>query len=271
MKRSLPPLHLTKSPLVTVLAQVKISPVAAMQRYIPEIQERLRKQGFPKYLVDEMEEVTFNLGPSQQQQQIRTLTRWAFQNKESTWEIQLDTQTITLVTTLYDRYDTTFEPNLRLALQSVNDVVGIGLATRLGLRYVDLIRLDGEQAFSYYLDAGFLGLAPDKLGVSGMLSRFQSIAKSSVGMLSMRATLMNDGSPLPADLRPGRLRVDAKVLPGETVCFLDLDHFSEQERDFNVEELLRVIADELHDTLDVAFRAATKPEARKVRWGEMEV
>src|SRR5687767_4493305 len=108
MKRTLPPLHLEKSPLVVTLGQVKISTVAAMDRYIPEIQERLRKSGFPKFVADEVQEITFSFGPLQQQQHVQTLKRWAFQSKDNKWEIQVDTETITLVTTGYERYDTTF-------------------------------------------------------------------------------------------------------------------------------------------------------------------
>ena len=49
MKRSRPPLKLHKSPLVMVLAQVRISHVAKMGDYVDDVQERLRRSGFPRF------------------------------------------------------------------------------------------------------------------------------------------------------------------------------------------------------------------------------
>ena len=59
MKRTHPPLRLPGSPLIYVVAQVNISAVVAIERYVPEIQERLRKSGFPGYTNVQVPEIIF--------------------------------------------------------------------------------------------------------------------------------------------------------------------------------------------------------------------
>ena len=41
MNRTLPPLKLSKSPLVLVLCQVRFTPILAMADYVPRIQDHL--------------------------------------------------------------------------------------------------------------------------------------------------------------------------------------------------------------------------------------
>ena len=50
MKRTSPPLRLPGSPLVLVLCQVRIATVRDMAGYIPALQDRLRRDGFPGVL-----------------------------------------------------------------------------------------------------------------------------------------------------------------------------------------------------------------------------
>src|SRR5262249_51958952 len=47
MKSVLP--KLKHAPVVTIIGQVRFSPVLSMESYLPKIQEELRKKGFPKY------------------------------------------------------------------------------------------------------------------------------------------------------------------------------------------------------------------------------
>ena len=79
MKRTHPPLRLPGSPLIYVVAQVNISAVVAIERYVPEIQERLRKSGFPGYTNIQVPEIifeTFGARPV-----VTPLSRYEFQNK----------------------------------------------------------------------------------------------------------------------------------------------------------------------------------------------
>ena len=67
-------------------------------------------------------------------------------------------------------------------------------------------------------------------------------------------------SPLPADLQ-SFLELDVSV-PSEPSVILDTDHFNEESRDFDVDEICGLI-DNLHRHTGTAFRAAVTEEALK--------
>src|SRR3954452_13785835 len=99
MKRSRPPLKLHKSPLVMVLAQVRISHVAKMGDYMGDVQERLRRSGFPRFEEGRAHEVLLRRGL---QPEVREQPRWAFQNKERSAVIVVMQNAIVLQTNRYD-------------------------------------------------------------------------------------------------------------------------------------------------------------------------
>ncbi len=260
MKRTLNPLRLARSPLVFVLAQVRFSAVAAIAKYVPEIQERLRHNGFPRFTKGQVQEIRFDAtGP-----RISLAERYEFQDKGGTSSIILTTDFVVLQMNRYESYEK-FEEMLRMTLEIVHGVVNLGLAERLGLRYVDWIKLGTDEPLRDYLRPGLLGLDPAELCVSGALSRFEFIGATEVGKIVIRYSQQNDGSFLPPDLFPNSLSYDVRPEPGEVVHLLDLDHFTEHPSDFAVPSVLDAMG-QLHNNLDLAFRHAVTPEAL-VRWG----
>src|SRR5262245_28859987 len=265
MKRSLPLLQLRYSPLVYVIGQVRISPVIAIDKYIPEIQEQLRHNGFPRFGKGQMQEIRFEMNAAPK---VHTMDRYEFQNKEGTSGIVLATDFIALHTSTYEVYEK-FEETLRVALAIIHRVVSLSLVERLGLRYIDLIRLGAGEKFSDYLQPGLLGLKNAKLGVTKSLSRFEFVGTTEVGKLVIRYSQSDNGTFLPADLMPSPLKHEVEVPPGEVVSFLDLDHFSEQSHDFEVLSVLELLG-RLHDNLDRAFRSAVTETALQ-KWGSEAV
>src|SRR5882762_5816637 len=161
MKRSLPSLRLRYSPLVYVIGQVRISPVVAIEKYIPEIQEQLRHKGFPRFVKGQIQEIRFAIDAAPK---MSVVDRYEFQNKESTSGIALATDSISLHTSKYEVYEK-FEETFSTALTIIHQVVSLSLVERMGLRYIDLIRLNAGEQFSDYLQPGLLGLEEEKLGV----------------------------------------------------------------------------------------------------------
>ncbi|HVJ88646.1 MAG TPA: TIGR04255 family protein [Labilithrix sp.] len=261
MKRTHPPLKLHKSPLVMVLAQVRISHVAKMGDYVDDVQERLRRNGFPRFDRGRAHEILLRPGL---QPEIREHPRWEFQNKERSTGITVMQNAIVLHTNSYDTFDH-FAESLRLALEVIGDAAKPALVERLGLRYVDLIRPDPDESWTAYLKEGLHGLSPDAIGMAEGLQRHETVGLTKAGQLVIRCVQSKDGGFLPADLSPSSLDYSKVTLrPGELVTLLDLDHFSQATRDFDVDTVMAAMWD-LHENLDVSFREAVTGHALK-KW-----
>jgi len=244
-----------------VLAQVRISHVAKMGDFIDDVQERLRRKGFPRFDEGRAHEILLRPGL---QPEIREHPRWEFQNKERTTGIIVMQSAIVLHTNSYDTFDH-FTKSLRLALEVVGDAAKPSLVDRLGLRYVDLIRPARGEVWTEYLKEGLHGLDPAAIGMTEGLQRHETVGPTKVGQLVVRCVQNRSGGFLPADLTPSTLdysRISVEV--GELVTTLDLDHYTEIARDFDVDDVMATMW-ALHENLDVSFREAATPHALK-KW-----
>lgn len=261
-RRSLPALHLKKSPLVLVLAQVRIGPVLKMSEFIPDIQERLRHEGFPGFLATEVQQIVF--GP---QVSVERSSRWLFPSKNRETAVSLTSGSIVLESSAYGTFDT-FLDVFATVLRSIGDVLELsanGIVQRSGLRYVDLIRLKEKETWQEYLKPPLIGFTAEELNVASVLQRSEWRGRSTAGQLVIRASYSNDGTFLPPDLQSDDLRFGLTVPADEVVSVLDIDHYSEREREFSIDGL----CDDfwaLHDSCDRSFRAAVTDQAL-VRWG----
>ena len=262
MTRSQPALKLAHSPLVLALAQVKISPVLQMQEYVPGIQERLRRDGFPHFRENVVQEVRF--GP-----EIKTSARqrWVFSNKAQTETVVLASDFVALECSRYDVFED-FIGRLERLLETVRNEVEVALSDRIGLRYIDLVRPKADESLSDYLKPGLSGLPASEIGAERALHRFESIANTNVGQLVLRVLQTNDGTFLPPGLDPSDLKFDVQIGEGEILTILDIDHYSMQDRDFDPPDLIQEFW-KLHDVADRVFRFAVTDHAMR-RWEAKE-
>ena len=240
-----------------VLAQVRTSPVAKMAEYVPEIQERVRRRGFPRFLEGSTQEILLtSSGPPQ----LRAHTRWEFQDKERTTGIILSQNGVVLHTRQYDTFDA-FAEHLKLILDVVGAVVNPSLVERLGLRYVDLIRPESGEAWTSYVKPGLHGITDESVGMRSSLHRSEIVGDTEVGRLVIRCFQTADGSFLPPDLAPSSLDyTGVSVQPRETLTLLDIDHYSERAREYDAGQVLEYMW-RLHDNLDLAFRECATEHA----------
>lgn len=257
--RSLQPLRLLRSPLVLVLAQVKISPILQMGDYVPGIQESLRHKGFPKFVMRRTQEIVFAPKPV-----FGAHERWLFSNKESTQTVVLASDFIVLVASVYSVFEE-FVETLKSILAMVGEAAQVALSDRLGLRYVDVVRLAKGESYRDYLQDGLHGLDAEKLDASSVLLQSQVKADTSMGTLLVRLWQSQDGRFLPPDLDAEDVAFQVQPQAGELLTVLDIDHFSIKEREFNPDQLAQELW-RLHDGTDRAFRAVVTPKAL-TRWG----
>lgn len=261
----MPALYLPQSPLVVVLAQIRFSPVAAMESYVPKIQDVLRRKGLPEFRQEDVDEVTWNVTPGAPPAvDVRKFKRWEFGDRAQKWLVSLTSDTLAVATSAYDRYDTTFSDHIELCVDTVRQHAEPDITTRLGLRYVDLIRPESNLGFADYLTDRLLGLEPEAVGMSAALPYSQLRGKTEIGAMMIRCVFFEDGQILPPDLRGTNLALSVRVPPGEVVAILDLDHLRSVEVPFDTSVTLEALG-ELHDALDHAFRRSVTLEAIE-RW-----
>jgi uncharacterized protein (TIGR04255 family) len=258
VKRSNPALHLSRTPLIYVVVQVRFSAIMAMEKYVPEIQEKLRRK-YPWFQHSKIQELVVKA----QSPSISFTDRYEFLQRDKRTGIVLTSNGVALQTNQYSSYEL-FEQEFSDSLCAIHETVGLELVERIGLRYVDLVRLKANETWSDYLQPGLLGLDPTTVGVSGWTSQSLSIGKTELGTLAFRHT--RSENPVPLDLNPMTLQYEDELLkPKEVGTVLDFDHYSEATREFELESVINAIGD-LHDNIDRAFRRAVTATALE-RWG----
>jgi len=263
VRRTVPALHLKRAPLIYVVAQVRFSAVVAIDKYVPEIQEKLRHKGFPRFVRGQVHEIAFQADGAPK---FSAVERFEFQNKEASLGIVLQSNSVAVHTNSYSNYEA-FEEHTKTALMAVHRVANISLSERIGLRYVNLIRLESGEKWSDYLHQGLLGIDPDSVGVKKWVSGSQFLGETGVGQLAVRCS--QSEQPFPPDLITSSLSYSVALAnKGEIVTTLDLDHFLEQASDFKVATVIATL-EQLHESLDKVFTTAVTSKAL-TKWGKVE-
>lgn len=258
-------MKLTNSPLVLVLAQLRIAPVLAMERYIPDIQERLRKSGFPRFSRTQVQELAFGPGGPM----IQASNRWEFADESSRWMIVVTENSIAVLTTAHDTFESPFLERLLLAGAAVNEFATPVHVNRAGLRYINVVVRAEGHGFSEYLHAGFLGPKPETVGFTKVMTNFAAVGETAEGILALRCNFVSDDAVLPADLNVGNvLRLRDDIPYAEPHAFLDIDHFVEIDASLDV-DAIRDRYHGLHTTTRAAFLGAVQPFALK-EWGKTD-
>ena len=119
---------LQNQPLKIVLAEFRFSPVTLIEKYIPEMQERFRKQ-YPVF--EESEDQIVKMHPKNMS--LQTVSHWSFVTADRVSAVNLNQQRIVYVTTGYDRFPD-FQKSCQQAVSALTKVVEPGMMLRVGLR-----------------------------------------------------------------------------------------------------------------------------------------
>jgi len=260
LKRTYPALKLAKTPLIFVLAQVRMAPIANISDYLPKLQEKFRQENFPLLTKREFR-VEDNSGKPTATK-TDTKVQWEFINSTRTTSVLVDEESLTLEVTHYESGDVFLETLLK-AINILKDIANPTIVSRIGLRYIDLIKpIEGLE---------LKDLVKKQLRDDVLSSRGENIIHNwtvlkqtdSKTRLLVRYKEAKDGFALPSDLGP-MISLKLKQNPIQTSCFglLDTDHFNYEECPFDAE----VIIDRacmLHDALDISFRDVVTEGALK--------
>jgi len=205
---------LRKAPLSTVLCEVRFD--ALPLEHILELGKRLEPLGLTEYVAEEGLQVAMRPGQIEQ----RGVRRHRFSDAAGSSALTLDVQVFTFETAVYGGIDAFVEAWRPLA-ESVGEALKLEARTRIGLRYVNEIPLDGAEH-----DAVTQAITPELLPPWGAHDHLRTL---SVSLHELRFG-QSEGE---LAFRHGLQRAAPNAPP---IYLLDFDHYEQRLRAFDVAE-----------------------------------
>lgn len=252
---------LSESPIIYVLGQIRFSNIENISDYIPKLQDVIR-EAFPHFQKINIQALQFREG---QQPSASIFNQWHFMDKDKQSGIILDDRSIAIHTTQYEQFNILLK-SLEKTLVLFNEILKIALFTRVGLRYINFIENGLDK-----LDKSLCGfqLKNSIFEADKFLTKTETTQLSKHGIIKIQATHIgnkeiiagNKNYFIPPDLADiaSVLNFQSPKEPEKDFLLLDLDHFNEQQGDFDVQEILSRL-DSLQDILYLAFCSAAGQE-----------
>ena len=243
--------RLTSPPVVYVLVQIRFSTVLKMAEYIPAIQEALRRH-YPRY--EHQQTVTVDIATAAGPPTQTISSRWTLQEKDQGFGFILDQSSLLFHTNSYLDFPD-FRDRFLDGAVKIHDIVNIPLIERIGLRYIDLITTQNGEALDKYVNPQLLGFSLRDLKIGSEVNQQVISGTTKVGRLLVRFTRARHSTALPPDLVATALPMKRKPASTADSAFLDTDHFTEENIDFDVDELTKV-TNRIQAPIGKVFRAA---------------
>lgn len=259
---------LKNPPVFFTIGQVQHNPVLSLDSYIPQIQERMRKAGYPGFTKSTQMQLSLQSASDGADDKaptptIQKLDRFVFSNLNDTNAFLLQPNSITFETTTYVDFKEFYE-QLELGLSILDEAIGgLSFVERLGLRYLDAIAPQEGEDLSQYLIPQVLGL-PAQMKESAFSHSFSEavLLADGIGQVVARTVIQNGRLAFPPDIDPERLKIQERFESISGIhALIDTDGFSVERRPYNKAEVLTRM-DELHELIGRCFRATTTDFAR---------
>lgn len=257
MQRKREALFLPQSPLVFVLGAVQFDPVLAIEGYVPDIQESLRKNGFPKVRTRILPHRIVKAEDDKLRAEVKK--QWEFHDPTNRTSILVDQDAVVVQTTAYRTYER-LHGLFDLALATVADHLEVNEVLRCGLRYIDIVDCPSDGSIADWVQPQLLGMAGFE-GFKRQLGHSTTELEGADGSsVRIRASLLPKGIILPPDLIPCELEFTTNPFRENPFVMLDFDHFSQTHFPYERQATLDHLS-MLHDGVDLAFRSSVTPHA----------
>ena len=252
---------LPEAPLIAVLAQIRFPPVAsiAKEQFIGPFQEQIR-QSYP--VLRQEQEVNIVVTPDGVNSSGDSTPIWRFLDRsdDPAWKVSLASSFVALDTPRYaSRAD--FLERLRRILEALDHTIAPSTFDRLGVRYVNRVRLEPTDDLTTLVRSEVLGMTTVTPGADANL--VHSLAD--VGFRVRNATLRGRWGRLPAGARLEPLHGAPLDSPS---WILDLDMYTDVAGDFDVEGLA-LTAEQYAEHIHRFFRWAVRPELLRRHGGNV--
>jgi uncharacterized protein (TIGR04255 family) len=242
------PSRLTHAPLCYVVGQVIFNPMLKIAAKIEDIQERFRQLGFLKLKTVKAQALqfgSFSFNPEYE-------TYWVFINKTDTASISLTPTSVAFDISTYTDFPD-FATIWSSILTVIKEELNTEIALKLGIRYVDCIHLKPGKKFRNYLKPALLGFEFTHCDAEQTHAFTQSMAITNLGRLLVKSLRTNENILLPHDLMPSiTINKQEERELNDWVTFLDFDHITEKQEDFQVSNIINIF-EELHEVVNDAF------------------
>lgn len=258
--------RMSNAPVYYVLAQIKFTPVKAMKKYVDDIQDALRLQGYPLFESRESTQIKFEFSAPNEPAQpaFETVQQWYMSDLNRTSGFVLGNDFITYHTTDYE----THQPFLKELMKGLTVVMNNpkpALITRLGLRYLDAVLPEAGETIEQYLCEGLHGLdlkLQQVQSVNEMVFQTNVGPVISNGFIVTRLHKMNGQLGFPPDMVPigvdmlERFKTTTPLWHG----IIDTDHYVEG----NVPPSIDLVEEQfisLHSVIKGTFNKMISPYA----------
>lgn len=258
--------RMKNAPVYFTIAQVRHNPVLRLGAYADDIQDRMRKVGYPDFKKGIAMAFTLmaQIGDESQAQPpvVEKVDRLMFFSTDSTKGFIVEQNALSFYTTEYDTFET-FTDEFMKGLGIVHECMTLAHTERIGLRYLDaIVPPNGEEGLPDYLVPGVLGLSsklPNEIKVSHSFSEthFQ-MAECAV----LARTIIQGGVlGFPMDIQPFGIKIADRFQKINGVhAIVDTDASIEGRHELNL-EAIKMQLKTLRDGIDVAFKAIVTPSA----------
>ncbi len=257
------------APVYFTIAQVRFNAILSLETYAPQIQDRLRKEGFPDFQKAVLATINLNMnlaptseGGSPPQLPMAQTARFMFGNMERTSGFILDQGALSFQTTEYDVFETFLQTFLK-GLQAVNEAVSLSYTDRVGLRYLDAVFPKADETVRDYLSASILGLT-ETIDDTIVHSFSETLVKRESVNVRSRVIIQDGAMGFPPDLQPMTLKVGERFtqLRGRH-AIIDTDGWSEAREPFNLDRIREQLGS-IHAGIERTFRASVTENALKI-------
>lgn len=253
---------LKNAPVFYVIAQVRFNTIKSMEDFVPRIQERFRKSGFPDFqsLVMQTIHIPHNAIDNSE---VRSTPQksYRFGNLEKTESFSLNENAISFETTDHQVFSY-FCGRLMSGVEIVNEVAELAFTERLGLRYLDaVVPVSGDvSGMSKWINPTLLGLS-GKINADIVHSYCET--HSVVDQVHSVARVLARQGPLavPPDIGTIALTIKEQFTAIEGPhALVDIDAFSETRMAFDFGSVEGVL-NELHVACATAFTSIVTEHA----------
>lgn len=260
--------RMSNAPVYYALVQAHFNPVAAMGKYVDQVQDNLRRQGYPLFEPQQVTHLVIPVpGQDQAEPTIGHEQSWLITKSDRTAGFILGPSAITFHTTHYQTREE-FIPELLRGLQAVHDAVTLDHVSRLGLRYLAAVLPQEGETVEAYLAEGLHGVQFDavrKYGLSESVFETSTGPLVTTGVLVTRVHRMNGQLGFPPDMVPNGLVPMTKFdisAPGPHAV-IDTDHYSQGLMPVDLSQISEQLVT-LHAIIKEVFEVTTTPHAFKV-------
>jgi uncharacterized protein (TIGR04255 family) len=264
---------LSNGPLTAVLIQIKFSTIVQIAKYIPDVQDQLRKK-YPLY--DVLQGESIQTGPHREIER-KPFEQWVFSSNDYFRNIIIDSEKITFQVLDCHEYEyESFIHEFMSIVESFDNIVDISSITRFGLRYINTIPEDDSLSWKKLLNENFHGMTfpenvmwRDNSLLAFSLQRGVNLEKlKMVSNFQLKINQNPNGPKYPQDIMKFPLGEPEVYDNRPLVTFVDMDHyilFKAVEKG-KIIGRLESIFEALHSVIDEVFFNSLITQEAKELW-----